>query len=95
MWVAPGTQEVFEIRPKDASLIEAPTQITLGMAMPDDLFRRLSELGIETQKYRHAPSLRWQKPGIARHVVGSALQDVVFHRQKVGIVAVWRKNRTG
>ena len=47
------------------------------MSMLDDLFRRLSE--------------RWQKPGIARHVVGSALQDVVFHRQKVGIVAVWRK----
>ncbi len=42
MRVTAGTQVTFKIGPKDAPFMKAPTQITPGMATPDDLFRRLS-----------------------------------------------------
>lgn len=63
------------------------TRTTPGMATPDDLFERLSELGIKTETHSHAPVYTVEESRQLRGALPGAHCKTLYFKDKKG--ALW------
>ena len=87
MWVASGTQEVFDLGRKSDFGMTEPTRTTPGMATPEDLFARLTELGIETVTQTHTPVFTVTESRELRGSLPGAHCKTLYLKDKKG--ALW------
>ncbi|MGB0630102.1 MAG: prolyl-tRNA synthetase associated domain-containing protein [Alphaproteobacteria bacterium] len=64
----------------------APTRTTPGMASPEDLFRRLTELGIETETHTHTPVFTVAESRDQRGSLPGAYCKTLFFKDKKGVL---------
>ena len=86
MWVASGTQGVFDFACRDHRTVKAATRTTPGMATPDDLFDRLTALGIVTETHDHAPVFTVEESRKLRGTLPGAHCKTLYFKDKKGVL---------
>ena len=86
MWVAPGTQGVFDFACRSDHAMKAATRTMPSTATPDDLFKRLQELGIVTETHDHPPVFTIEESRALRGAMPGAHCKTLYFKDKKGVL---------